>query len=110
MNEEIKQKLENLIETLEAQEEVRRFIEIERKMHQNVTLKQRINEYKKWQQRVVLNEYRTGETDEHAEAKLRQLYEELADIPIFNEYLHLMEEINEVIQSITKIIEESINQ
>lgn len=109
MSEDIQEKLNLLIEAIEEQEDVKRFREIQSQMEQNASLKRRINEYKKWQQRVVLNEYRTGETDENAEKKLQELYDELTDIPILNEYLHLMNEINEVIQSITNIIEESIN-
>lgn len=110
MNDGIKEKLDDLIKTLETQDAIVRFREIQSLMEGNESLKQRINEYKKWQQKVVLHEHKTGETDPKAEEKLNRLYDELLDIPILNEYLHLMNEINEVIQSITNIIEESINE
>lgn len=110
MNNAIQEKLDALIETLEAQEEVKRFRDIQNLMENNFELKKKIDEYKKWQQRVVIHEHRTGETDERAEEKLDRLYNELLDIPILNEYLNLMNEINDVIQSITNIIEETINE
>lgn len=109
MDNSIEKKLNELIEALEEQEEIKRYRQIERRMSQSEELMEKIKQYKRWQQKVVLNEQHTGETPNEAQEKLDRLYDELLEVPIYNEYTNLMGEINDVLQGIIKIVEEVVN-
>jgi len=103
-------KLNELIELLKNQEEVKNFKLIEQKMLDNDYIKSRIDAYKKMQQKVVLYESKQGDLPEEVNGKLERLYDELFDIPLYNEYSSLQEEINEALQQITFILESELNK
>jgi cell fate (sporulation/competence/biofilm development) regulator YmcA (YheA/YmcA/DUF963 family) len=105
----IEQKLNELMELLKNQEELKRYKLIENKLNDNETIMERIDEYKKMQQKVVLYETRNDDLPQEVSNKLDRVYEELFDIPIYSEYIDLQTELNEVIQHITTIIENAIN-
>jgi cell fate (sporulation/competence/biofilm development) regulator YmcA (YheA/YmcA/DUF963 family) len=109
-NTKVLEKLDELIELLHNQEEIPRFKEIEKQLNQNSYIQSRVNEYKRWQQKVVLVENKNQELPKETSDKLDRLYHELFDIPIYNEYSLLQEEINDVLQQISFILEEELNK
>lgn len=110
MNDVIQKKLDALIEAINEQEEVQRYKQIEIELGKNRYFKDKMKNYKRWQQKVVLYEHQHHEVPKEIETKLDSMYQELLDIPIYNEYLNLQADINEVIQQITFIIETEINK
>jgi cell fate (sporulation/competence/biofilm development) regulator YmcA (YheA/YmcA/DUF963 family) len=109
-NPKVQEKLDELIELLNNQEEIPRFKEIEKQLKQNDYIQSRVNEYKRWQQKVVLVENKNQELPQETSDKLDRLYNELFEIPIYNEYSLLQEEINDVLQQISFILEEELNR
>lgn len=109
MNKEIEEKLNELIDLIKNQEEIKNFKKIESKMLENEYLNSRIEAYKKMQQRVVLYESKNDDLPKEVSEELDSLYNELFEIPIYNEYTNLQNEINDLFQHITFILETEIN-
>lgn len=106
---EINKKIDELINLISNQEEVKRYKEIERALHENDYIKCKLEEFRKLQKRMVIYEHKQNELPVEINQRYDKLYNELINIPIFNEYLTLQEEINELLQTITSIIETEIN-
>lgn len=107
---EIEKKINELIELISNQEAVIRYKEIEKAMSQNEYIKNKIETFKNLQKRIVIYEAKHQDVPKEIIQRYDKLYQELIDIPIYNEYLMLQREINEILQTITAIIEEEINK
>ncbi len=107
---EIEERINELIRLIRNQEEVKRYNEIEKMLMENDYVKQKIEEFKKYQKRIVIYESHHNKIPDEVEERYEGLYKELLEIPVFNEYITLQNEINELFQTITSIIETEINQ
>ncbi len=106
----IDQKINELISLISNQEEVLRYNEIEKELHQNELIKNKIDAFKKLQKKMVIYEHHNNHVPDEVNERYNEAYYELLDIPIYNEYIHLQSEINELLQLITSIIEEELNK
>ena len=106
----VEEKLSELIDILAEQEEIQRFKKIEDVLKNNSTIQARIDDYKKMQKKVVLYENKNDDLPKEVSDKLDKAYNELFDIPIYNEFSHLQSDINELLQQLTFIIEQEINK
>jgi cell fate (sporulation/competence/biofilm development) regulator YmcA (YheA/YmcA/DUF963 family) len=106
----VNEKLTELLDLLSEQEEVKRFKLIEAKLKDNPLVQEKIALYKKMQQKVVLYEQKNDDLPNLVEDKLDRLYDDLFNIPIYNEFSLLQSEINDIIKEITGLIEASLNE
>ncbi|QVK19468.1 YlbF family regulator [Mycoplasmatota bacterium] len=102
---EVEAKINELINLISDQEEVKRYKQIEKEMHQNKYIINKIEDFKKFQKKMVIYESHHNQIPEEVNKRYNSLYNELLEIPIYNEYITLQKEINELLQEITKIIE-----
>ncbi|MDF2699570.1 MAG: hypothetical protein K0Q49_1126 [Haloplasmataceae bacterium] len=105
----INEKLNELIDLLKNQDEVIYFNQIEDKLKANQFINEKLNQFRKMQQKHVLYENKNGKVPVDVNSKYENLQNELFEIPVFNEYLNLLNDINDVIQSVAFIIESEIN-
>ncbi|PAT01685.1 hypothetical protein CI105_05420 [Candidatus Izimaplasma bacterium ZiA1] len=101
-------KLQNLLTNLNENKNIIRFKELELAIKNNDTLNNQYNELIKVQKKVVNNEhYNLKDSDLKTEyiTKLNQL----KGNPVIDEYLELIDLINEDILMITSIIEDEIS-
>ncbi len=107
---EIENKIDELISLIGEEEEVKRYRLIEEELNQNEFVKKKIENFKKLQKKMAIYESHQNMIPEDINEKYTKLYNELFEIPIYNEYIDLQHEINEVLQQITQIIEYEINK
>jgi len=106
---EIELKINELIDLIGEAEEVKRFKSIEEELNQNEFVKNKIEDFKNLQKRIVIYESHQNVIPDDVNERYQLLYNELLEIPIYNEYITLQKEINELLQEITTIIEEEIS-
>ncbi|ERJ13662.1 YlbF family regulator [Haloplasma contractile] len=109
-NQGIEEQLDHLLALIDENEAVRRFRELEKMLNENEVIKQRIEQFKDVQKLYTVKE---AKKEEEAEA-LKSLYEETKDnllnIPLFNEYINLQTELNDLLQQISFILEHELEK
>lgn len=106
----IKVKIDELIDLISKQSEITRFNEIVKAMEQNELINDKITQLRKYQQKMVIYEAKGNQVPEEAQKHYDELYNELLEIPLYNEYMLLLEEINNLYQDIINIIEQELNK
>lgn len=107
---EIEIKINELINLIDDQEEVKRYKLIEEELNQNEFVKNKIEEFKKLQKKMAIYESHQNIIPDNINEKYTKLYNELFEIPIYSEYIFLQQEINDILQQITQIIEYELNE
>lgn len=108
--EQIQTKLDELISLLNDQEEVKRYKAIEKTLNKNNYIQEKMKAFKTYQQKITVYEAKHETIPALAQERYDELLDELLNIPIYNEYIHLQTEINHTLQQITSIIEKNINE
>lgn len=106
---EIDKKIDELINLFNNDEVIKRYKEIENSLNENEYVKMKIEEFRKYQRKIVIYESKNKEIPKEVNDRYELLYNELLEIPIYNEYLLLQQEINDLIQTVTNIIETELN-
>jgi len=100
-----------LKEALRADPVFKRYREAGEKVHQNRRLLTLYGRYTSLQKEVVnLQHYKLTEATRQKEAQLQQLEDELFENPLFAEYMQLQVELEELIQTLSFIIESRVNE
>ena len=107
---DIKAKIDELIALIGKQDEITRYNELVKIMENNELIQAKISEFKKYQQKMVIYESKGNKVPEEAQKRYDELYDELLEIPLYNEYLALLNEINTLYQDIIHIIETEVNK
>ena len=98
-------------EKLENDSEFKRYRELGVKVHQNKKLLALYEEYLNLQKEVVnLSHYQKLEAKKLKEQELQSLQDELYDNPLFNEYIQMQVELEELFQTIAHLIENHVNR
>lgn len=102
-------KIDELVELVKNTEDYKRYSFLKKEMAKNNVLMNLINEIKKLEQNVVKKEYY------HEDVTSLRLYldnkkKELLAYPSYQEYLYLQEDINNQLQNIRSILEDSFNK
>ncbi len=102
--------IDTLLKLIETDPVIMRYRQIEEKMNLSKDVKRQINQLKAVQKQLI-NARHIGKIE--AVKKFEKAYDEkLHDIetfPLMSEYLALQEEINDMLQSVLKIIEDGLN-
>lgn len=100
--EEIIVKAEQISEMLSQIEEVDFYKRAEQQVNENSTIQQLIDEIKHQQKEAVnLQHYGKTEALKLVEEKIKQLNEELDEIPLVKEFKQAQREVNKVLQQLT---------
>jgi len=105
---EILAKVDELVEIIKKSPEYIKYNKITCKMQENKEIVSIIKEIKYLQKECVNLEYRKQNTKE-IEQKIEEKLNYLSEIPIYNEYLYLEEELDDLFQNVKYIIESHIN-
>jgi cell fate (sporulation/competence/biofilm development) regulator YmcA (YheA/YmcA/DUF963 family) len=107
---EIELKINELMTLLSNEEAIKRYKSIEKALFTNDYVKNKIENFRKLQKRMAIYESKTQKIPLEIQERYELLFNELQDIPIYNEYITLQAELNDLIQLITNIIETEINK
>ena len=101
---EIELKINELMTLLSNEEAIKRYKSIEKALFTNDYVKNKIENFRKLQKRMAIYESKTQKIPLEIQERYELLFNELQDIPIYNEYITLQAELNDLIQWITNII------
>lgn len=100
-----------LILMVKENEAVKRYKKLEKVINNNKELKNKINQLKTIQKQLInAKEIKRINAIEHFQIQYDQLLEEIETYPLMSDYLALQSDINDMVQNITKIIEDGINE
>ncbi len=90
--------------------EVKRIKELEKFINNNLTLNEKINNLKLIQKKLVnAKEYHQQKQYILYKEEYDKVYSEILDFPFVEEYLELLEDVNQLLNQVTGIIEDKIN-
>ena len=104
LSKEVLEKVDELVEIIKNSKEYKEYLDIREKLESNKDIKEKINQIKKIQQELVKSEYyKDKEKVKILEEVLTKKKEELSLIPIYNAYLHSIENLNESLKLIKNL-------
>lgn len=104
-------KSEKLLKCLSEIPEVVRISEIEKIIDSNEDLQKLFELYLKKQHEIVFaRQHDAGPVLKKAKEDYEEIKNKMFEVPLFSEYLELLESVNFMIQNISKTIEEEINK
>lgn len=102
---------DKLIEMIETHPDIIRYKKIEKLINEHQELKDKFNELKAIQKQLVnAKQIQKKEAILHFEKQYQELLDIIENYPLMSEYLALQNDINDMLQEITKIIEEGIEE
>lgn len=108
---EYNQAVDKLVQAIQNHDSVRDFQEIEQKMKRLPELENTVNTMKAYQQDAVLYHKIDKPTAEKtAVHQAEKLEKEVSNLPIVKDYREKMQDASDLIQYITKSLEEKINK
>lgn len=102
-------KIDELVELIKNTDDYKRYSFLKEEMLKNVELMKLIGEIKKIEQVIIKKEYYNEEVIS-LKSTLDSKKKELLEYPSYQEYLYLQEDINNQLQNIRSILENSFNK
>ncbi|MEC9484899.1 MAG: YlbF family regulator [Candidatus Izemoplasma sp.] len=103
-------KLDALIKALQDDDKVKRFQELETIINNDASLQKEYQRLLKAQKVLVNYEHHKDPKLKKAQAQYTNILEELGNHPLFNEFIDLLEWINDDLVLLQKIFESAINE
>ena len=100
---------DKLIEMIKNHPTVIRYQKLEKTIHENSTLKEKLEALKTMQKKMVQLNVKQKK-DSHIDNAYTKLLLEIESFPLLGEYLELQQEINNMLQQVAFIIENEINK
>ncbi|MDE6047274.1 MAG: YlbF family regulator [Anaeroplasmataceae bacterium] len=102
--------MNDLKEAFQQEAVVKRIHELENYIDTNIELKEKMQNLKLLQKQMV-NAKEYGQSKQYAlyNDEYQKLYQQILDYPFVEEYLDLLEEANQMLITVTNIIETKIN-
>ena len=98
LSKEVLEKIDELVSYIKESKEYQKYINIRNKLDDNMNIKKLIEDVKKIQQELVKSEYyKDIEKAKILKESLDSKNKELKSYPIYNEYEHAIEELNEIL-------------
>ncbi|MGC7794800.1 RicAFT regulatory complex protein RicA family protein [Staphylococcus epidermidis] len=108
---EIIRKVESLAEKIGKLEVVQDYHNVEKQIHNNQVIKQKMNRLKAQQkQSVNFQNYGKQNALEQSEAKIQYLKDEINELPIVEEFRSAQYEANDLLQMMVKTMEDRLNE
>lgn len=106
---DIVQKAKELAKMIAETEEVEIFKQAEAKIHENEKVRTMIAKIKSLQKQAVnLQHYGKAEALKKVEAEIDEIYEQLSDIPIVEQFKQSQVEINDLLQLVASTISKTV--
>lgn len=99
LSREVLKKIDELVVIIQDSKEYKNYLSIKKQLEENVQINQLIKEIKQEQQYVVKNNLNNQEEDR----KLQEKIEKLKSIPLYNDYLNAVDELNVYLEPIKNI-------
>lgn len=99
LSREVLKKIDELVVIIHDSKEYKNYLSIKKQLEENVQINQLIKEIKQEQQYVVKNNLNNQEEDR----KLQEKIKKLKSIPLYNEYLNAIDELNAYLEPIKNI-------
>ena len=102
--------MNDLKEAIQQEAVVKRIHELENYIDSNIELKEKMQDLKLLQKQMV-NAKEYGQVKQYSlyNDEYQKLYQQILDYPFVEEYLELLEEANQMLITVTNIIETKIN-
>ena len=98
LSKDVLEKVDELVTSIKESKEYQKYIMIRNKLDENKDIKKIIKDVKKIQQELVKSEYyKDTEKAKILKESLDNKNKELKSYPIYNEYEHAIEELNEIL-------------
>ena len=104
-----KQKLDELFQTIESSKEYKSYQKINKILDNNKEIKSLVSEIKKLQQQSVKLEYNKNPKYKEIDKQIKEKVSKLNAIPLYQEYLKRMDELNDILSESSFQIEKYIN-
>lgn len=105
MNNEIKEKTSKIVESFKESENYQKYLKVKEKMNHNEEIKKLVDEIKRLQKRIVNH----PKEKESLEKQINEILDKLKEIPLYNEFINLQEELNENINYIKSTLDDYFN-
>lgn len=102
------EKISELIDLVKNDDQVKRYQELEKLIKNDLNINNQLKEIKELQKRMVKQEYSGSFTLDSIKNEYNRKIDDLKAYPYVEEYLELLEYINDDLQLIIKIIEDEI--
>ena len=102
-------KVDELLIVLKDHELIQHGKRLKQLIEDNPAYIEQFNAILAMQKRIVQLEYATGELQIEAKKQYESELQELLDSPLISEYLLTVEELNDLVQTITRIFNEALN-
>lgn len=96
LSKDVLQKIDELITIIQSSKEYQRYVTIRKQLNNNPTIKTQIQEIKEEQQNLVKNNIKDPNKKKHLQEKINHL----KSIPIYNDYLNAIDEMNHYLEPI----------
>ncbi|PKL01406.1 MAG: hypothetical protein CVV56_00015 [Tenericutes bacterium HGW-Tenericutes-1] len=103
-------KIDELLNALENHELLLRGKQLRRLIEENPSYIETFNAILTMQKEIVRLEYATGVLQIEEKKRYELKLQELLDTPLISEYLLVIEELNDLVQTISNILSESLNR
>ena len=104
LSKEVLEQVDELVSSIKESKEYQKYINIRNKLDDNMDIKKLIEDVKKIQQELVKSEYyKDIEKAKILKESLDSKNKELKSYPIYNEYEHAIEELNEFLSPIKEL-------
>ncbi len=108
VNEEIIEKLDEIIALIKNSDEYQKYLELSSKTRSNEEIMQLIEQVKEIQKKIVKKEVLREDTSS-LEKMNNDLLKQLNEIPLYQEFTYVQEDLNNTLQNVKKVIQDSIN-
>ena len=105
----LNKKIDNLIESITTSKEYKEYISISSILENNKEIKELVNTIKRLQQESVRLEENNNPTYKEIDKEIEEKVSKLNSIPIYQEYLRRMNELNDILSESSSNIEKYIN-
>ena len=106
---ESNKKIEELFNTIENSIEYKKYKEINKTLENNPKIKELVNTIKRLQQKSVKLEEKKDNSYKEIDKQIEEKVKELNSIPIYQEYIKRMNELNYILTESSSNIEKYIN-
>ena len=103
-------KVDELLSALENHELLRRGKQLRRLIEENPQYIEKFNAILDMQKEIVRLEYATGVLQIEEKKQYELELQELLDTPLISEYLLIIEELNDLVQTLSNILSEALNR
>lgn len=103
-------KMEDLLKTIEESNEYQEYQKFNSILEKDPKVNSLINEIKLLEQKATKLEYLGNMEYKEIDNLISKKKEELESIPVYQEYLNKMEELNDILSTSTNMIEEYLNE